>query len=106
MKLSKDFQTMFQKKWFLAGFGGRQILDLTPKYYVDIRVTDGLNGITSLRVVERRSNGNEIVRYWFACFLASQAAYRLRHLQPRSWQLDADYDGMTEYNLTEFRNDL
>lgn len=104
MRIAKDIRKILSEKWFMAGFGLAQEIELTSNIYIEFRVTDGLHGKTAVWVMERLKSGNEAVRYCFECFLASQAAYRLQHLQPRSWQLNEAYDGMTEYNLTEFRD--
>lgn len=100
MKLSREFQQAVKDKWFLAGFGYRQELELTPKISVELKVNDSLHGKTTVKVIERMKSGNEITRYLFDCHLATQAIYRLQHLQARQWRLDATYSGMAEYNAS------
>ena len=101
MKLSSSFQQALKEKWFLAGFGYRQELELTPKISVEVKVNDALHGKTTVKVIERLKSGNEVTRYQFECHLAAQAVYRLQHLQARSWCLDAKYSSMKEYNASD-----
>ena len=101
MKLSSDFSQALKSKWFLAGFGYRQDIALTGKLTLELQVNDALHGKTTVKVVERLKSGNEVTRYWFECHMAAQAVYRLQHLQPRSWRLDAAYNAMTEYNASD-----
>ena len=101
MKLSRDFRQTLKDKWFLAGFGYRQDIALTGKLTLELKVNDSLHGKTTVKVIERLKSGNEITRYLFTCDLFAQALYRLQHLQPKSWRLDADYNGMTEYNASD-----
>ena len=101
MKLSREFRQTLKEKWFLSGFGYRQDIALTGKFRLELKVNDSLHGKTTVKVIERLKSGNEITRYLFTCDLFAQALYRLQHLQPKSWRLDADYNGMTEYNASD-----
>ena len=101
MKISRDIAQTLKEKWFLAGFGFRQYIQLTPKLTVELKVTDSLHGKTQVKVVERMRSGNEITRYEFSCHLSAQAVYRLTHLQGKKWTLDAKYNSMTEYNASD-----
>ena len=101
MKLSSDFLQALKDKWFLAGFGYRQEIAITGALTLELTVNDSLHGKTTVKVIERLKSGNEITRYLFTCDLFAQALYRLQHLQPRQWRLDAKYDSMTEYNASD-----
>lgn len=101
--MSRDFSDELKSKWFMAGFGYRQDIELTPKISVELKVNDALHGKTTVKVVERLKSGNEVTRYSFDCHLAAQAIYRLSHLQARSWRLNATYSDMAEYNASEVR---
>ena len=103
MKLSSDFLQALKDKWFLAGFGYRQNIELTPTLTLELTVNDSLHGKTTVKVIERLKSGNEAVRYAFDCHVAAQAVYRLQHLQARSWRLAAKYDSMAEYNASDSR---
>lgn len=103
MKLSRKFRQTLKEKWFLAGFGYRQDIELTGKLTVELKVNDSLHGKTTVRVIERMKSGNELTRYQFECHLSAQAFYRLQHLQPRQWRLDSRFNAMTEYNASDLQ---
>lgn len=101
MKMSREFQAELRHKYWLVGFGNTQRVTLTPKLAVEMAVKDW-RGMLTVRIIETMKSGNEIVRYGFDSSLPFAAVlYRLSHLQPRKWTLDATYQAIGEYNASD-----